>query len=332
MADIVLDAQGLTKRYGSFVAVDNLNLRIERGEIFGLLGPNGAGKTTTILMMLGLTEPTSGSVRVLGFDPTRQPLSVKARVGYLPDAVGFYDELTARANLAYIARLNGLARKEANSRIEEALVRMGLTDVIDKPVRTFSRGMRQRLGVADLLIKRPQLIIMDEPTLGLDPEAARQFLQLIVELRDEGITMMLSSHLLHQVQAVCNRVGLFSKGKMELVGAVPELAQQVLGGGYRIHVQAQGVRSNGKDNGKAVTSAGDTGALLGALQQVAGVQEVQRTGEDRYLIVGKGDLRAEAAAAIVNAGGRLYGLDVEAPSLDEIYSRYFQEVSHGANA
>lgn len=322
----VLDAQGLTKRYGSFVAVDNLNLRIERGEIFGLLGPNGAGKTTTILMLLGLTEPSSGSVRVLGFDPTRQPLSVKARVGYLPDAVGFYDELSARENLAYIARLNGLPRKEANGRIEEALARMGLSDVIDKQVRTFSRGMRQRLGVADLLIKRPQLIIMDEPTLGLDPEAARQFLQLIVELRDEGITLMLSSHLLHQVQAVCNRVGLFYKGKLELVGAVPELAQQVLGGGYRIHVQAQGA------NGQSKNGLGESGALLGALQQVAGVQEVQRTGDDRYLIVGKGDLRAEAAAAVVNAGGRLYGLDVEAPSLDEIYSRYFQEVSHGANA
>ena len=326
MADIVLDAQGLTKRYGSFVAVDNLNLRIERGEIFGLLGPNGAGKTTTILMLLGLTEPTSGSVRVLGFDPTRQPLSVKARVGYLPDAVGFYDELTARENLAYIARLNGLPRKEATSRIEEAIARMGLSDVIDKQVRTFSRGMRQRLGVADLLIKRPQLIIMDEPTLGLDPEAARQFLQLIVELRDEGITLMLSSHLLHQVQAVCNRVGLFSKGKMDLVGAVPELAQQVLGGGYRIHVQAQGAGANG--NG----GMGDTGELVGALQRVPGVQDVQRTGDDRFLIVGKGDLRAEAAAAVVNAGGRLYGLDVEAPSLDEIYSQYFREVSHGANA
>ena len=203
---------------------------------------------------------------------------------------------------------------------------MGLSDVIDKPVRTFSRGMRQRLGVADLLIKRPQLIIMDEPTLGLDPEAARQFLQLIVELRDEGITLMLSSHLLHQVQAVCNRVGLFYKGKMQLVGAVPELAQQVLGGGYRIHVQAQGAGSTAQ-----ATWHGKKRCPARALQQMAGVQEVQRTGDDRYLIIGKGDLRAEAAA-VVNAGGRLYGLDVEAPSLDEIYTRYFQEVSHGANA
>ncbi|MFN8464734.1 MAG: ABC transporter ATP-binding protein [Caldilineaceae bacterium] len=302
--DIVLDVQGLTKHYGKFVAVDNLNLRINRGEIFGLLGPNGAGKTTTILMLLGLTEPTSGSVRVLGFDPTRQPLSVKARVGYLPDAVGFYDELTARENLAYIARLNGLPRKEANSRIEAAIARMGLSDVLDKQVRTFSRGMRQRLGVADLLIKRPQLIIMDEPTLGLDPEAARQFLQLIVELRDEGITLMLSSHLLHQVQAVCNQVGLFSKGKMELVGAVPELAQQVLGGGYRIHVQAQGAMSNGKG----------AGALVEALRQVPGVQEVQRTGDERYLIVGKGDLRAEAAAAVVNAGDACMGWTWKRPA------------------
>ena len=227
-----------------------------------------------------------------------------------------------------------IGRSSPAELVEAAIARMGLSDVIDKQVRTFSRGMRQRLGVADLLIKRPQLIIMDEPTLGLDPEAARQFLQLIVELRDEGITLMLSSHLLHQVQAVCNRVGLFSKGKMELVGAVPELAQQVLGGGYRIHVQAQGTGASGSGKGVAggAISTGHTGELLGALQRVPGVQDVQRTGDDRFLIVGKGDLRAEAAAAVVNAGGRLYGLDVEAPSLDEIYSRYFREVSHGTNA
>jgi ABC-2 type transport system ATP-binding protein len=171
--EVVLQSRELSKHYGDFVAVDKLNLTVRQGEIFGLLGPNGAGKTTTILMLLGLTEPTAGRVEVLGFDPSRQPLSVKARVGYLPDQVGFYDNLTARENLIYIARLNGLHREEANQRIEAALIQMGLGDVIHKRVSTFSRGMRQRLGVAELLLKQPQLIIMDEPTLGLDPEAAR---------------------------------------------------------------------------------------------------------------------------------------------------------------
>jgi ABC-2 type transport system ATP-binding protein len=211
MTDFVLEAKGLTKKYGDFIAVNHLDLAIRKGEVFGLLGPNGAGKTTTILMLLGLTEPTEGEVRVLGFDPSRQPLSVKARVGYMPDQVGFYDELSARENLTYIARLNGIPRDQLNQRIDEALERVRLTDVADRRVSTFSRGMRQRLGLADVLIKRPQLIIMDEPTQGLDPELAREFLDLIRSLKEEGITILLSSHLLPQVQVICDRVGLFSQ-------------------------------------------------------------------------------------------------------------------------
>src|SRR5512139_4052216 len=146
MNNLVLETKRLTKHYGDFVAVDNLNLSIKKGEVFGLLGPNGAGKTTSILMFLGLTEPTAGEVRVLGFDPARQPLSVKARVGYLPDQIGFYESLTARENLSYVAKLNGLHHDEAGRRIEAALDTVGLTEVTDKRVATFSRGMRQRLG------------------------------------------------------------------------------------------------------------------------------------------------------------------------------------------
>ena len=230
MSDLVLETKDLTKRYGAFVAVDHLNLAVHEGEVFGLLGPNGAGKTTTILMLLGLTEPTGGQVRVLGLDPSRQPLRVKAHVGYMPDQVGFYDELSARENLAYIAKLNAIARREIDRRIDEVLERVHLKDVADRRVGTFSRGMRQRLGLADVLIKRPKLIIMDEPTQGLDPELAHEFLDLIRKLKEEGITILLSSHLLHQVQVICDRVGLFSQGRMVLQGAVPELARKVLGG------------------------------------------------------------------------------------------------------
>jgi ABC-2 type transport system ATP-binding protein len=311
MNNLVLETKGLTKHYGDFVAVDNLNLSVRKGEVFGLLGPNGAGKTTTILMLLGLTEPTKGEVRVLGFDPARQPLSVKARVGYMPDQVGFYDELTARENLVYIAKLNGIPRDQINRRVEEALERVHLTDVIDKRAGTFSRGMRQRLGLADVLIKNPQLIIMDEPTQGLDPELAHEFLGMIQTLKVEGTTILLSSHLLHQVQAICDRVGLFSKGRMVLQGTVPELARKVLGGAYRVQIQAEGPSAK----------------LRKALQELHDVKRVNVV-NGRIEVEAQKDIRADAADAVIKAGGRLQGLNVESQSLDEIYTRYFEEVSH----
>ncbi len=307
--EVVIETEGLTKHYGEITAVDQLDLSIQAGEIYGLLGPNGSGKTTTILMLLGLTEPTAGSARVLGFDPVREPLKVKARVGYLPDQVGFYDELTARENLSYIAKLNAIPRPEAQRRIDEALERMGLADVADRRVGTYSRGMKQRLGLAELLLKRPQVIILDEPTLGLDPEAAREFLQSIKSLKAEGITILLTSHLLHQVQAVCDRVGLFQRGQKVLEGTVPELARQVLGGAYRIRLQARGPD------------------LTQTLQQLTGVVSIRRE-DSTYELEAQSDLRAEAARAVLDAGGQLLTLELEEPSLDEIYARYFEQLQH----
>jgi ABC-2 type transport system ATP-binding protein len=313
MGTYIIETKDLTKKYGDFVAVDALNLQVKSGEIFGILGPNGAGKTTTILMLLGLTEPTSGEISVMGFDPRRQPLSVKSRAGYIPDQVGFYEELTARDNLSYIARLNGLSGKESVQRIEDSLEKVGLREVADHHVGTFSRGMRQRLGVADVLIKNPQLIIMDEPTQGLDPELVREFLTLIKELAGEGITILLSSHLLPQVQAVCDRVGLFRQGKMVLAGTVPELAQDVLGAGYHVKVQARGKSAN----------------LVKALQGLPGVVNVKFNQPDLYTLEAQKDLRAEAARAVVQVEGDLMSLDIENPSLDDIYDSYFMEVEHG---
>lgn len=314
MSEVVLQSRDLTKHYGKFIAVDKLNLTIRRGEVFGLLGPNGAGKTTTILMLLGLTEPTAGSIEVLGFDPARQPLSVKARVGYLPDQIGFYDSLSARENLVYIAKLNGLPRQEMYERIDVVLAQMGLSEVANKRVGAFSRGMRQRLGLAEVLLKRPQLIIMDEPTLGLDPEAAREFLEMIRNLKAADITIMLSSHLLHQVQAMCDRVGLFYRGRMVLEGTVEGLAQEVLGGAYRIHLQANG-----------------TPKLEESLRRLSGVVDLKRTNGTGFELEAKKDLRAEAARTVVEAGGQLLSLSLEMPNLEEIYGRYFQqeEVQHG---
>jgi ABC-2 type transport system ATP-binding protein len=312
MSELVIETKGLTKKYHDFIAVDNLDLSVKQGEVFGLLGPNGAGKTTTILMLLGLTEPSGGKVRVLGLNPARKPLSVKAHVGYLPELIGFYEELTAFENLIYTAKLNGISRQEANRRIEDALSLVGLGEVVSKQVGTFSRGMRQRLGLADVMIKQPGLIIMDEPTQGLDPEGAREFLQMVSGLKQEGITIVLSSHLLFQVQVICDRVGLFHRGKMVLEGTVPELARKVLGKAYRIYLVA-----NGPDP-----------VILETLHGLPGVVNVTRLNDHSYEVQAEHDLRAEAAKAVIEAGVRLLKLDAETQSLEDIYAEYFKEVGH----
>jgi len=228
--DVILIAEELTKRYGSETAVNHLNLTVGEGEVFGFLGPNGAGKTTSILMFLGLTEPTSGKVRVVGFDPTRDPFHVKEKVGYLPENVGFYDDMDARQNLRFIARLNRIPDKVSNPRIDETLNLVGLLDEAKKKVGVYSKGMRQRLGIAEVLIKEPKLLFLDEPTIGLDPDGTNRMLDLIHTLsRDRGMTIFLSSHLLDQVQRICDRVGIMIKGNLVAVGPIEELAKKKLG-------------------------------------------------------------------------------------------------------
>jgi ABC-2 type transport system ATP-binding protein len=306
MTDPVIEAQGLTKRYGAATAVDDVSFTTAPGEIFGLLGPNGAGKTTTILMLLGLTEITAGTARVLGRDPVREPLAVKRRVGYLPDAVGFYDHMTAADNLRYTARLIGLGAREREDRIAAALARVQLAEVAEARVATFSRGMRQRLGLAEILMKDASVAILDEPTSGLDPQATVELLAMIRELKREGVAVLISSHLLERVQSVCDRVALFQGGQIVLIGTVAELGRKVLGGGYAVDVEAEGQ------------------GLAARLAAVPGVLDVQETGPHRFRLLAERDVRPEAAAAVVLAGGRLKHLAVEEPSLEAIYTRYFQ--------
>ncbi|MGE5149749.1 MAG: ABC transporter ATP-binding protein [Rhodospirillaceae bacterium] len=311
-ASNVIEARGLLKLYGSTRAVDAIDLSIRKGEIFGLLGPNGAGKTTTILMMLGLTETSGGSVDVLGFNPVRQPLEVKRRVGYLPDAVGFYDHLTARENLVYIARLLDIPRRETDRRIMEALGAVELADVADKRVATFSRGMRQRLGIAEIVMKKAEVAILDEPTSGLDPHATFELLEMIRGLKKSGVAVLLSSHLLDRVQSVCDRVALFNKGKIALMGTVVELANQVLGAGHPILIEASGTD------------------VPAALKGIEGVQQVVPDGAGIWRVVADRDIRAAAAQRIVSAGGSLTRLAELQPSLEEVYTRYFEEERRAA--
>ena len=309
MSDNLIEVENLTKRYNGVAVVKGISFSVARGEIFGLLGPNGAGKTTTILMLLGLSDISAGQARVCGFDPVREPLAVKRRVGYLPDMVGFYDNLTAADNLRYTARLIGLSPTEREERIESSLEQVGLAEVADKRVTTFSRGMRQRLGLAEILMKDAQVAILDEPTSGLDPQATTELLEIIRNLKRHNVSVMLSSHLLERVQSVCDRVALFDQGRIVLVGTVPELGRQVLGGGFHVEVEAEGQ------------------GIAERLAAVPGVRAVETPAPNRFRLLSEGDVRPEAAAAVVAAGGRLYRLSIEVLSLDMIYTRYFQNLA-----
>ena len=320
MNAIVIEAKGLTKRYGAAFAVNGATFAVGAGEIFGLLGPNGAGKTTTILMLLGLSEISGGTARVFGNDPMREPLAVKRMVGYLPDTVGFYDNLSAADNLHYTARLMGFSLIDRKKRIAEALARVGLSDVANKKVGTFSRGMRQRLGLAEIVMKDARIAILDEPTNGLDPQASVDLLDLIRSLKAQGVTIILSSHLLDRVQSVCDRVALFNGGRIALMGTVDALGREVLGGGYVVEVEA--------DGGKSIADR---------LAALPGVRTVSELAAGRWRMTCDRDMRGEAAAVVVAAGGHLHQLSLDRPSLETIYTRYFQgqgpqreEVPHAA--
>ncbi len=314
-AEAAIITEHLTKRYGSITAVDCLDLSLDRGEVFGLLGPNGAGKTTTILMLLGLTEPSAGQSRVEGYDPVREPLQVKRLVGYLPDNVGFYPDLTGRQNLRYSATLNRLPRAEAEERIDALLEQVGLSEAGDRPAGTYSRGMRQRLGIADALVKAPRILILDEPTIGIDPEGIRELLVLIRTLsHEQGITILLSSHLLHQVQEVCDRVGLFVAGRLIAVGPVEDLGRQLAGEReYRIEIQALAA------DGVLQPEVGRR-----VLTSVPGVVDVADE-RDLWVVRANHDARADIAVALSRSGLVPVHLHLRTASLDEIYGRYFHE-------
>lgn len=314
MSENVIELTDLTKRYGSHTAVDGLNLTIRKGEIFGLLGPNGAGKSTTILMMLGLTEPTSGSVRVCGINSTKNPIEVKRKVGYLPEDVGFYEDYTGLENLLYTAQLNRLPDKDARQRAELLLKRVGLDGEANKKAGKYSRGMRQRLGLADVLIKSPEVIILDEPTLGIDPEGVLQLLELIKRLsREEGLTVLLSSHHLQQVQEICDRVGLFAKGRLLAEGDVRTLSQNAF-------ANEPFVIEAGIVNGKAYPH--DTNQLISKLRQLENVHSVN-TVQGGFQIGCSADVSPQVARVIVESGAGLHYLHKKEYNLDDIYHHYF---------
>jgi ABC-2 type transport system ATP-binding protein len=308
---VVIRTRGLAKLYGAHVAVRGLDLEVHAGEVFGLLGPNGAGKTTTILMLLGLSEPTGGTAEVLGLDPARNPLAVKRFVGYLPDAVGFYRSLSGRENLRYTCRLNGIERKDAERRITAALERVGLRDAGEDLVDTYSRGMLQRLGLADALVKDPLVLILDEPTTSIDPMGVLEVLELVRQLaHEQGVAVLLSSHLLHQVQQVCDRMAIFVSGEVVAMGTVAELAAR---------------QEHGVSISLEVGADGDAGVVADVLRGVPGVSAVERDPVDHRLwrVTAAADARGPVVDALVRSGHVPWLLRDRGMELDEVYRRYF---------
>lgn len=306
----IIQIENLTKKYGDITAVEDLNFSIEKGEVFGLLGPNGAGKTTTTLMLLGLSEPTAGQAFVNGIDCTRDPIKVKRNVGYLPDNVGFYSDMTGRENLRLTGNMNGLKGEVLEERINTLLERVGMTEAADRKTATYSKGMKQRLGVADILVKEPDVLIMDEPTNGIDPKGMRDLMALIRSLAErDHKTILISSHQLYQIQQICDRVGIFVKGRLIACGKIDELGEQMEGlHGYTVELRAEPSDAR----------------LSELLSGIEGVKSVRQE-EDLWILDTESDITGEIVRKLVQCDYCVTHIRQRSGDLDEIYVQYFKE-------
>ena len=223
----MIQVENITKRYGSFTAVENINFEIEEGEIVGFLGPNGAGKSTTMNMITGFIEPTSGRIIVDGYDISKKPRKAKRQIGYMPEGVPLYSDLTVKEFVTYMAELKGVPRKEKKEKVKKAIEETGLTDVQNKLTKNLSRGYKQRVSMAGALVSNPKVIILDEPTVGLDPKQVTEIRALIKELGKEH-TVILSSHILSEVSQICNRVIIINKGKIVAIDTPENLENKVV--------------------------------------------------------------------------------------------------------
>lgn len=223
MNSMLIETQDLVKRFGEKAAVDQVTFQVAAGEVFGFLGPNGAGKTTTIKMIVGLLQPTSGSVKVGGFDLQEQPIQAKAVCGYLPDTPHLYPKLSARELLRFVGDLYEIDHERIERRSQEMLSLFELSDAADDPIDTYSHGMQQKTALASALLHDPQVLVMDEPTVGLDPRSARLIKDILRQLAQRGAAIFLSTHILEIAERMCDRIGIINDGKLIAVGTMQEL-------------------------------------------------------------------------------------------------------------
>jgi len=297
MSDLALETRDLTKRFGSRTAVDRLSLRVERGDIYGFLGPNGAGKSTTLRMLLGLVRPTSGVVRFPLPAGTWEYLRARSRVGAIIETPAFYENISGRRNLQLLASLSGGVKKK---RVEEVLEIVELGDRARDPVKVYSYGMRQRLGIAQALLPTPELIILDEPTNGLDPQGIQETRKLIRRLRDDmRLTVLLSSHLLTEIEQLCNRVGIIHEGRLLYEGGPEALVTPSKV--YRVRVD-------------------DLSTAFELLTTLSGVT-VSRNGDSVLRIAANEESIAAVNALLVSKQIKVYELSPAQESLEEAFLR-----------
>jgi ABC-2 type transport system ATP-binding protein len=310
MSKPIIETKELSKIYGDVRAVDRLNLTVDEGEIFGLLGPNGAGKTTTIILLLGLSVPTAGTATVIGHDIVRESKEVRRSVGLLPEAAGYYEDLTAQKNLEYIGQLNDISKNEYEKRALELLDEVGLSEWKKAKVETFSRGMKQRLGIAQALIKRPKLVIFDEPTIGLDPAGTKEIRDMILKLnREQGLTVLMASHLLNEIQLTCTKVGILNRGRLVVEDTIENLS--------KIVSDSEGMSLEFKlDNA--------TPELLKELEAIDGVTQVSQH-NDRLFVNMSRDVTSTVSKTIVKHGAVILLMKPKEYSLEEIFMKYYKE-------
>jgi ABC-2 type transport system ATP-binding protein len=310
MNEKVIETFQLTKNYGDLTAVDQLDMTVHEGEIFGFLGPNGAGKTTTILMLMGLSVPSSGTAVVGGYDIIEESREVRKVASILPEYSSVYGNLTAAENLNYIGRLNDLSKAERDERIDEMLKIVGMSEWKDSKAETFSRGMKQRVGIAAALIKQPKLVFLDEPTLGLDPVGTREIRELILRLnKEQGLTVVLTSHLLPEVQMTCSRVGIINKGRLVITETMENLTKEMTGSeDRRVEFKLSGIPQD----------------LIGNLEAIEGVKSVSKEGDRLYVYAGL-ESDYDVSKTIVEHGAVILLMRPREYTLEEIFMKYYEE-------
>jgi len=299
----VIEVRNLRKAYENVLALDDVSFEVGEGEAFAFLGPNGAGKTTTIKILMGFIYPDLGYAKIFGKDVIRHGKEIRKRIGYLPEEMGFYDQLSAYENLDFYARLFGISKAEREKRIEELLERVGLLERKDSPVREFSHGMKQRLGIAQSLVNNPDLLIYDEPTSGLDPRSSYEIREMIKEFVKEGKTLFLSSHLLYEVQQICRTVAIINKGKIVIKDEIKNLSRMISGKNIKVTIRCLNL-----DEG-----------LVDRAKKVKGVKRVRIDGNNLIAMVEDEETIASMISSMVKAGGKITSVKEESPGLEEIF-------------
>jgi len=301
----LITTEHLTRKFGTLVAVDRLNIEIKEGDIYGFLGPNGAGKTTTIRMLSTLIKPTSGTACIMGFDVRKEPNRARRAIGIMPERPGFYEEMTGRKQLRFYGEFYKLPRPKLDTRIEDLMARMGLSRFIDAAIKTYSHGMRKRLAIAQALLHDPRILILDEPSTGLDPAGVQEFRELIRTLNKEGYTIFLSSHMLPEIQQLCNRVGILRRGQLVAEDTIDNLRDQLIArSSDRITVVATGIND----------------VILENVRAIDGVASADRSEWGMMVLAEQGtSVQADVNDVLVRSGAKVTAFTTLQPTLEDVF-------------